>query len=1335
LPDGSFVAPPGVAYALTDNGAGGHVLTGVDGTELKFAHVAAMPGDVAERLVSWKDPLNRYTDFSYAAQGLARVYPRNGSGYSLSMSYLGGQLVAVTDSAGRTVRFKQYGDNLTEYTDAESNTWAYGYGASHQLTTIANPLKQTLVTNAYDALGRVMEQDVPWHRAGKDYAVTYSFRFRRGGSSETGPTGHVIAYAFDDNGRIIRKTDANGVITRYQYNDTGKETQRYEGITLSATGVEDASHARKTITDWNQACAEPSMTFTYDGQGAIMPMESPAGLYKRFTYDEANKCRVLTRSEENRDQSVKRIWRYAYDAATHFFPVSVDGPRHDVTDTATNQYDADHQLIAFTDAMGHQTRIVRRHFSGQPELIIDANGRVTENTYYDDGLLWKQTICANVGDCNATGLRTEYAYTGLGLVKTKTLPDNSVITYDYDKAGRQTGFSDLAGNRTVYTLDAMGNRIREDVLDAHGALITTLSREYDQLNRLIKVVDGDGNATDYAYDSAGNRISVQRAGLGMVSTTYDNLNNPLSVTDADGQTTAYAYDVMHRVISIRDARGLLTSYAYNDFGERISEQSPDRGLWAFTYDEAGNRISRTDARGVYAAYAYDALNRLTGIAYPLAQQAHGEDVSFIYDAGKYGLGRRTGMTDESGTAEFTYDVYGRLIRDARAIGNVRYVTGYAYDAASRIASITYPDGRIIRYVRDSTGAVEAVTGVFRGVAFKLADNIQRLPFGGPAHAILYGNGAQLSRTFTASGRPRTRQLGISGKRLQDIAYDGYDAAGNVTSVTDNLDAARSRQYVYDRSGRLLSATGGAGVDFTYDALGNRQTKSAGASRNLYTTDASGNRLLTSQRNGYDFSYDYDANGNVLSIANRGGTRTLAYNLGNRLREETRFGVSRYAYDGLSRRARIDLDSGPVNGTRGLALLYDQGGRRLAVADASSGRIKREYVYLNNALLALFHENKAPEAGANLKLSGSGHTTAFKRIRGRWRIISSKNGNTTTIYVDLSGRSIFVEEHQKTGVTTSQRYFVAAKDWRVYYRRKRAWVRGWWGRGRWVRYYEATHAFYVRVGAKGYVSGSVSVDLRDGFARGYLSVSESGDWWQGRNYSLNGSRIQGQARYKAYFYHLNHSGAPVMLSDETGAIAWRAEYEPFGISKVTLNTGALDQDARFPGQFTEPWDRRMRANGAREYLPFIGRYLQPDPIGLKGGLNPYVYAGDNPLNFIDPSGLLEVTIGGSVGGTDFSTTVYDSAIGLLPSSDTTIGVSTTLIGGGIGIVFNTGLQATEVTATNLIGSNVGFLSKYTSFGTNSALSEISVNIGLGIGLPLTFTKTVGAISALQCHKCF
>ncbi|MGH8488494.1 MAG: RHS repeat-associated core domain-containing protein, partial [Gammaproteobacteria bacterium] len=77
-----------------------------------------------------------------------------------------------------------------------------------------------------------------------------------------------------------------------------------------------------------------------------------------------------------------------------------------------------------------------------------------------------------------------------------------------------------------------------------------------------------------------------------------------------------------------------------------------------------------------------------------------------------------------------------------------------------------------------------------------------------------------------------------------------------------------------------------------------------------------------------------------------------------------------------------------------------------------------------------------------------------------------------------------------------------------------------------------------------------------------------------------------------------------------------DYRPFG--EATLTKDNVTFNLRFPGQYYDS-ETGLHYNYFRDYDPTIGRYIQSDPIGLDGGLNPYLYANANPLRYTDPTG--------------------------------------------------------------------------------------------------------------------
>lgn len=110
--------------------------------------------------------------------------------------------------------------------------------------------------------------------------------------------------------------------------------------------------------------------------------------------------------------------------------------------------------------------------------------------------------------------------------------------------------------------------------------------------------------------------------------------------------------------------------------------------------------------------------------------------------------------------------------------------------------------------------------------------------------------------------------------------------------------------------------------------------------------------------------------------------------------------------------------------------------------------------------------------------------------------------------------------------------------------------------------------------------------------------------------------------QVHYVYADQINSPREITNESGNLMWRADaLEPFGANVPNENPagfGTFTYNVRFPGQYFDK-ETGMHHNYFRDYDPQLGRYIQSDPIGLRGGINTYGYVGGNPVSRVDPTG--------------------------------------------------------------------------------------------------------------------
>ena len=888
--------------------------------------------DGLNRINQFADPMGQITQYAFDANNnLASVTYPGGAvrSYHYEDATYKNALTGITDENG--ARYATYGY------DSQGRATAENLAGGALATTLAFGTNSTTVTDARGTARTYNFQTI--------LGVQKSTGSNQPGGSGCGPASSGLTY--DAKSNVATRTDFNGNITTYTYDLTRNlETRRVEA---SGSAV-----ARTISTQWHSVwrlpvkVAEPLKltTYVYNGDsyngttvtcapdGATVPSPNGVG-----TQPIGVLCRAIEQATTDATGSAgvsatpigtPRIWVWTYDQYGQV--LTADGPRTDVTDVAIYTYhpisDPDlgkrGNLATITNALGHVTQITAYDANGRPLTVVDPNGLTTSLSYDPRGRMTGKTVGAET---------TSYQYDGVGQLTLLTLPNGASLGYTYDGAHRLTGIHDGLGNTITYTLDAMGNRIQEDVKDPTNQLSRTRQRAFDALNRLYQDIGAQNQTTTYAYDANGNLTGVLDPLNRLTANAYDALNRLIRITDPNNGQTALGYNGQDRTIQVTDPRNLVTSYTIDGLGNLTQQVSPDTGTTQMSVDAAGNPVSRSDAKGQTTTTQYDALNRPTLITYQDGRQER-----YTWDqsgnGGASNLGRLTLIEELQNTTliaatQYAYDLQGRVTTETRSEGALTLITGYAWSNGD-LVGLSYPSGKQIAYGRDSQGRVTQITLTDNGVTRIVLNQVQYHPFGG-VKSYVTGAGQTLTRSQDLDGRINAYSLGTS---LWQI---GYDTAGRIGYQTDAGNATNTASYGYDALDRLTGTVlPTTSLGYGYDATGNRSSQTVGGTTYSYQVSPTSNRL-TGINTIPPKSYAYDANGSVTGD----GQNTFGYDARGRMTQAvTAAGSTQYRLDALGRRVA------KTNVTEDTRFVYDRAGHLISETDAT-GTTKREYIWLGD----------------------------------------------------------------------------------------------------------------------------------------------------------------------------------------------------------------------------------------------------------------------------------------------------------------------------------------------------------------------------------------------------
>lgn len=664
--------------------------------------------------------------------------------------------------------------------------------------------------------------------------------------AEVNALGHrkeILSY--DPAGRVLRRKDANSVLTDLTWHPRGWQLSETVRADLSGTA--------------NAADAVHSMT--YERFGDLRRATGPDGDYVEYCYDSAQRVTALVLTPGTCNGTATPT---GGDAV--LYTLRADGKR--VVERTIN-------------SSGTLFRRLSRQYDDLGLLLTERDSRdeTTGNT-----LAPADALLPDRGRRIAA-----YSYDGRGLRINledgrQLLPTNDPFNF--------------SGRSTDYTFDALGRALA--ISDAQGLDSAPATRgktefKYNARDLVVQVTDPNLLVTRYTYNGLGDLLQIDSPDSGTTTFLYDSAGNAISKTDARNVVTLSSYDALNRltqtgyITSVNNpgtntytydlsntTSGCSSSGATATFPVgRLSRMVDPSGVTTYCHDRRGNLLRKSQVDTLFSPtateilYTYTKADRLASITYPsgarvdysrdaegqinaIHRVASGSSTPLVSSASYSPAGPLIAMTFGNGdtlSKNFDQNLFPTAISNTTATQNTNLSLQYLTDVVGNINRVTQIAGgsvQVQRFAYDSVYRLQAVQT--NGGA-----PIEQYTYDKTGNRLSKQYGAQPILSYTYNNSPGTPVL------PNNPAYSSY---------SHRLLAIGSELHEYDTNGNLINI--GNGLSHAFDAR-NRSTNFSAVStqgadsssqynghgeRTKHTTEVS--------YNGIRSQFYYDESGQTLA---------------------------------------------------------------------------------------------------------------------------------------------------------------------------------------------------------------------------------------------------------------------------------------------------------------------------------------------------------------------------------------------------------------------------------------------------------------------------------------